>query len=68
MKTITISKERASELMFGLGSPGVCLSCGYFDEYAGCEPDARNYHCPECEQNQLYGFEEAMMMGAVSVK
>jgi hypothetical protein len=60
---IKISEEEYSEMVFGLGSPGVCISCGYLDEYAGCEPDARDYFCPDCEQNTLYGLEEALLMG-----
>jgi len=64
---VTISEEQAQDFMFGMGNPGVCLSCGYYDEYAGCEPDAREYECPECGENQLYGFEEALVMGAVQI-
>lgn len=64
---ITISNEEAESFIFGLGSPGVCISCGYCDEYAGCEPDAREYECPNCGESKLYGLEEAMMMGLIEI-
>lgn len=66
-KTLTITDARASELMFTDGHPGFCEHCGYFDEYAGCEPDARKYHCPECDTNNLMGFEEALVCGLVEI-
>lgn len=65
---VKLSQEEASEMMMGLGHPGVCLSCGYVDEYAGCEPDAREYECPSCGEHKLYGLEEAMMMGSLIIE
>ena len=64
---IILSEEEVHDFMFGMGNPGVCLSCGYYDEYAGCEPDARKYECPECGELDLYGFEEALMMGEIKI-
>lgn len=64
---VSISEEQAASMMFGMGHPGVCLACGMVDEYAGCEPDAREYECPECGENKLYGLEEAMMMGSLEI-
>ena len=43
-----MTEEECAEAMYGMGHPGVCLACDYYDEYAGCEPDAENYECPEC--------------------
>jgi len=67
MKKIIISQEQANDFCFGMGSAGVCLACGMVDQYAGCEPDAREYECPECGEHKLYGFEEAIMMDVVEI-
>ncbi len=47
--------------MFGLGNAGFCINCGY--ERGGCEPDAREYPCDECETNTVYGAQELLIMG-----
>lgn len=65
---IRISEEELSDMLCGLGNPGACISCGYLEEYAGCEPDAREYPCPECGEHTLYGLEEVLMMGFVEVE
>jgi len=64
---IELSQKEIESAMFGLGSPGVCIACGMFDEYAGCEPDAENYECHECGENQLFGLEAAIIIDAVYV-
>jgi len=48
--------------MFGMGNPGFCLACGA--ERDGCEPDAREYPCDECGENEVFGAEECLLMGA----
>jgi predicted RNA-binding Zn-ribbon protein involved in translation (DUF1610 family) len=40
---------------------GFCLSCG--EEASGCEPDARNYVCESCGEEQVFGAEELLIMG-----
>jgi hypothetical protein len=40
---------------------GLCLACGALRDC--CEPDARRYRCEECNENQVYGANEIMMMG-----
>lgn len=65
LKTITLSEEEYREMAFGLGNPGVCLSCGDVDEFAGCEPDAENYKCNACGERQLFGLEQALVMGHI---
>jgi hypothetical protein len=45
--------------MFDLDNPGFCVNCG--EETGGCEPDARNYPCEECDLNTVYGAEELML-------
>jgi hypothetical protein len=53
--------ELAESQMFGLANPGICLACG--EEQEGCEPDARNYECEACGERQVFGAEEALLMG-----
>ena len=43
------------------GTVGFCLACG--SESYGIEPDARKYHCDECDASEVYGAEEILMMG-----
>ena len=47
--------------MFGLDNPGFCKACGA--DADGCEPDARNYPCEECGENQVFGAEELLIGG-----
>jgi len=44
---------------------GRCIACGA--EAYGCEPDAREYPCGECDENHVYGIEELMLMGLVVI-
>lgn len=47
------------------GTLGICLACG---EIAyGVEPDARGYQCEDCGKPQVYGLEEAVLMGRVEI-
>lgn len=39
---------------------GFCHACG--NHQYGCEPDARNYECEECGENQVFGAEESLLM------
>jgi len=42
---------------------GFCLACG---EPADCvEPDATNYYCEVCNETQVFGAQELVMMGRV---
>ena len=43
---------------------GICLSCGHIHE-GGCEPDARNYPCESCQLHEVFGIEEALLMGRI---
>lgn len=40
---------------------GFCLSCG--EEAYNVEPDAREYLCEVCNEPQVYGAEELLIMG-----
>ena len=52
--------EACKESMFGLGNAGFCLACGADAE--GVEPDARNYTCEECGEEEVHGAEEVLLM------
>ena len=47
------------------GTIGVCLACG-MDAY-GVEPDARNYKCEDCGKCEVFGIEEAALMGRIEI-
>jgi len=46
------------------GGIGFCKSCGEQSEEF-CEPDARNYACFSCEENEVFGASELLIMGLV---
>jgi hypothetical protein len=46
---------------------GICLQCGLLTE-GGVEPDASNYQCDSCKTPNLFGLEEAVMLGAIVIE
>ena len=46
-------------------SLGLCLGCGV--EAEGCEPDARKYTCEACGEARVYGLEELLVMGRITI-
>ena len=64
LKRITITEAEYRNLTNDNG--GFCLACG--DEAFGVEPDARRYECESCEQKQVYGAEELLIMGRLTFK
>jgi hypothetical protein len=50
----------AEASLHDLSNPGFCLACGA--DADGCEPDARNYTCTECGEDEVFGAEEIVMM------
>lgn len=46
---------------------GICLSCKEWT-VGGVEPDARGYECILCGRNKVYGAEEALLMGRLSIE
>lgn len=60
--SITLDRviEAAENVMFGLDNTGFCIKCG--NEQEGCEPDAREYVCEQCDERQVYGAPELLMM------
>lgn len=54
-----ITFERIQEAITDEDYVGFCIACGA--EKGGCEPDARNYLCDNCDENQVFGAEEILM-------
>ena len=46
---------------------GVCLECSAITN-SGVEPDARCYECECCGEPTVYGMEEALMMGVLTIR
>ena len=61
-----VSSEEMEQIMFGMDSPGWCLTCG--EEVDGVEPDARRYHCECCDKRTVYGMEELLIMGLLIIE
>lgn len=61
----SVTEARVVQLMknqmFTLDNPGICLECGA--DHDGCEPDATNYECHECEQHYVFGAAEILLAG-----
>jgi predicted RNA-binding Zn-ribbon protein involved in translation (DUF1610 family) len=60
-ESITIHRLESllAENMFGMGSYGVCNSCG--EEQDGIEFDTVEAECATCGENQVYGLEEILL-------
>ena len=60
MKQITDERiiDAIQRQMTSLDNPGFCKACG--EEADGCEPDARNYTCEYCGEDQVFGAEEML--------
>ena len=46
---------------------GYCVNCKK-KTANNCEPDASKYPCPKCKKNSVYGIEEAVCRGYISIK
>jgi hypothetical protein len=57
--TFTIEQIEQADADYG----GFCIKCGA--EADGVEPDARNYPCDACGENQVFGAGEIAIMGLV---
>lgn len=44
---------------------GVCRLCGSIQ--FECEPDARHYTCEDCGAEEVFGIEELLMEGSLSI-
>jgi len=45
---------------------GFCLACG--EAADGVEPDARRYPCEACGALKVYGLEELLVMGLLTIE
>lgn len=45
---------------------GVCLNCRMFT--GPVEPDAEHYHCDACGLMEVFGIEQALIMGLVDFR
>lgn len=45
---------------------GFCRNCGAIEE-GGCEPDARKYECSSCEAKAVYGIQESLIRGFLTM-
>lgn len=46
---------------------GWCTTCQEFcGEFA--EPDARNYHCDSCDNKTVFGAEQALLEGLITIE
>ena len=63
-KSITAQRvlDAVRSEMTALEDPGFCLACG--EDAFGVEPDARKYKCEACDECQVYGASEVLLMGA----
>lgn len=70
MAKIEIEPKAISETEYRLSCDshsGYCVLCRDFTGY-GCEPDARRYVCPDCEHKSVFGTEEALIHGYLTIK
>jgi hypothetical protein len=47
---------------------GFCTHCQEITNHGDCEPDACNYECEECGNNTVFGIEEALLQGLITVE
>lgn len=50
----------AKQSMFGLESPGICVSCGKDADQV--EPDAEGYTCEVCGEDSVFGAEQLLFL------
>jgi cytidylate kinase len=62
-KTFEMTEEDFREA--SNNNEGRCIACGA-EVGSGIEPDARNYKCEECGQEQVFGMDELLLDALVS--
>lgn len=64
IKCLTMSEGeyRSAEDSFN----GFCLSCGT-EILGGVEGDARNYECEFCDEHEVFGMLELLLMGIIEI-
>jgi hypothetical protein len=63
MKNITVTEAEFAELNEEYG--GFCLACG--EQAYGVEPDAENYSCESCGEDQVFGVEQLLVLGKINI-
>lgn len=63
LQSFTIDTETYSDMREE--SEGFCRACG--EPAYGVEPDARKYQCESCDAKQVYGIEELLLMGKLTI-
>jgi hypothetical protein len=67
MKTpIEVSEDDLRDAIEGL--QGICVSCGEFGCDNTAEPDAERYTCESCGKPTVYGAEQALLMGLITIR
>lgn len=63
LRKLTVSEARYHELceMYY----GLCRVCGCERECT--EPDAENYHCEDCGQDEVFGTEQLLLRGELTI-
>lgn len=64
-RQVEMTEGEYHSLVFGDGTPGFCLACG--SDCVDCEPDARRRKCEGCGERRVYGIEELMVMGKITL-
>jgi hypothetical protein len=44
---------------------GICVACGSFEDCV--EPDAEEYACSNCNEYQVYGMDQALMLELIDI-
>lgn len=47
---------------------GFCRKCDEITNFGDVEPDARNRSCDECGEQEVFGVEQAMLMGIIEIE
>jgi len=46
---------------------GFCTTCREFTNMSEVEPDAEKYRCVCCNENPVYGAEQALLLGLITI-
>jgi hypothetical protein len=65
MKPVNVPMSEYLEAL--QSSSGYCPDCRDFNADCMAEPDAENYHCPECDGNRVCGAEQALILNWIEV-
>lgn len=66
MSITKTNKITVSESDIWEGDNGACVECGEVI-MGGIEPDARDYDCEHCGAQAVFGLEELLLMGRLTI-